>query len=235
MVEKKDYRLVKLDERSQLKTDLNLGIASLAQATERQFQPHLCLNDEEGVHVIRKVSLDPKEANTEIWLNEQIDYGGGEDVWLNVKFSLFVDRISWPTNNARLSPRQTAYIVKNLPSESQKIALRKIKEWYLEKLLTNFKKGLETISEQFENGDPLIECDYRNRIFDIHGEHDMEVEYTEPGIIGDKLFYLLFVGHTLFHHEQDGYERVDRLLTMLDNERKAAIDVMSGILRTLHG
>jgi len=234
MTEEKNYSLVKLGENLQLKTDLNLGIASLAEATESQFQPHLCLNGKEGVQVIRKVSLNPERANTEIWLNEHIIYGGGQDVWLNVNFSLFLDQICWPTNNARLSPRQTGYIVKNLPSKSQKIVLQKIKEWYLEKLLTNLNKGFETITEQFEKGDPLIESDHRNRIFDIHGDRHMDVEYTERGIIGDELFYPLFLGHTLFHHGQDGYERIDQLLSELDGERKAAADMTLGLLRALH-
>ncbi|MBL7021905.1 hypothetical protein ISR92_01070 [Patescibacteria group bacterium] len=227
----KDYRLVKLGEDSPLKSELNNGIASLQAAEKSCFQPHLCLNDKEGLEVIRQITANPNSANTEIWIREQIVYGGGKDIWLNVNFSVFIDQICWPTNIVNLTPRQTGYIVRQLSPEMQKVVIQKVKEWYLEKLLPDYMKSFERVTEQFETGDPLLESHNGNRIFDIHGERRMDIEYTEGAIIGNLLFYPVFMGHTLFHHGQDGYAAADEFLSSLDSERALAIDTTLSILR----
>ncbi len=228
----KSHHLVNLGEESQLKIDLNEGIASLQKATESQFQPHICLNKKEGVEVIKKISQNPKQANTQFLIRELI-IRSQDDMWLNINFLVFLDKICFPDNVANLSPRQTGYIVKNLPVESQKIVLDKIKAWYSGKFLEEIKKGIETITKQFDKGNPLIDSDDGNRIFDIHGGRSMDVPYTELNIIGEELFWPLFCGITLFDHNQDGYKRVDGFLTNIDNQRESAVDSVIGLMKAL--
>ena len=54
--------LVELGESSRLKVDLNNSVASLYEAPENHFRPHVCLNGLEGVDVIKKIANKlPKE------------------------------------------------------------------------------------------------------------------------------------------------------------------------------
>ena len=228
----KNYNLVNLDEESQLKIDLNKGIASLQETTESHFQPHICLNRKEGMEVIRKISQDPERANTEFSFDELLIhfYGG---VWLNISFFVYLDQICFPSNAVLLTPRQTGYIVRNLPEESQKVVLEKARIWFFEKFLEAIKEGLRTITEQFEKGDFLIESDRKNRIFDIHGERGIDIPYTEWRVIGDALFEPFFYGFTMFQREEDPYERIDKFLKDVDNQRILAVESALTLFRSL--
>jgi hypothetical protein len=232
--EQKKYYLVNLGEDSQLKVDLNRGVASLWDAAESHFRPHLCLNGKEGVEVLKRLSQDPDGADTEFWAREHLIVSG-DDIWLNIKFIMFLDRICFPSNVANLSPRQTGYVVKALPAESRTAVLKTIKEWYFEKFLEDMKKGIETISKQFDEGDPFIESDDGNRIFDIHGGRHMDVPYTEWGIVGEELAPPFLFGFTCFDHmgENDGYGRADAFLSDVDSQRKSAVDGLIGLVRAL--
>lgn len=224
--------LVDLGEESQLKVDLNEGIASLRRATESCFQPHICLNGEKGVKVIEKISQKPKQADTEFWIRELLIRGGG-DLWLNIRFSVFLDQIRSPSNVADLSPRQTGYIVKNLPAESRETVLLKVRSWYSKKFVGDIIKGLETINEQFEKGDPFLESDHRNRIFDIHGGRAMDVPYTELQIAGEELSWPFFVGFTMFDQGEEGYEKMDEFLMYINVQRKSTAEGALEIMRAL--
>lgn len=226
--------LVKMGEDSQLKRDLNRGVASLQSAPESWFQPHLCLNEEHGMENIRKIAAGGESANTEFFIHDH-PIIGGEDVWLNIRFGVFLNGRTQPTNFARLSPRQTAYIVKHLPPESLVIVLTKVKNWYVQIFQENMRKGLETISTQFETGNPLLESDDKNRIFDIHGGRvaGMDIPYVEWNIVGENLFGSLFFGVTFLDHGLDGYERMDQFLANIDRRRKGAVEGALGLMRAL--
>lgn len=213
-MDNKKYRelvtLVNLGEESQLKRELNKGIAWLPAAPKSWFRPHLCLNGEEGVAVIEKIIAHPEQANTEFSINDKVTLSG-EDIWLNISFMVFLDKIS-SQSILRLSPRQTAYIIKQLPKEQQDHVLGKIKTWYEAVFLENIAKGLKTITAQFEVN-PLVESDYRNRILDIHGDVDTEFPYTEAGIIGEKFFLQFLYFLALPSHGRDGYKQVDEFFS----------------------
>lgn len=228
----KNYHLINLGEESQLKIDLNEGVASLQMAIESHFQPHVCLNGKEGVGVIERIYRDPKGTNTEFWIRELL-IKGGEDLWLNIHFMVFLDQICFPNNVAVLSPRQTSYIVRNLPVESQKIVMETVKAWYFEKFLEGMKKGIETITEQFNKGDSLVESDDGNRIFDIHGGRSTEVPYTEWQIVGENLFPPFFFGFTCLDHGQDGYVKVDDFLAEVASQRKSTVEGLIGLMREI--
>ena len=140
-MEERKSVLVKLGEDSDLKVDLNLGVISLLVAKESYFQPHICLNEKSGVEVIKKISQNSEKANTEIWINE-FAILSFDDIWLNIKFCVSLNEISFPNNMVYLTPRQTGYIVRNLKPESKVIVLEKIKRWYFEEFLVKTKKVL---------------------------------------------------------------------------------------------
>ncbi len=227
------WTLIALHEKSQLKVDLNRGIASLVGTPETHFQPHICLNKLEGVSLIQRIAEDPEGSDTEIWIGGQIN-GSSDDWWLNVKFSVFLNEISWPNSNVDLSPRQTSYIVSNLPPESKAMVVSSVQAWFQGKFVPDIQKAFQRITKQFTDGGALVAGVHKNRIFDIHdGDEGHEgVEYTEMDIIGLELFWKFFLGHTLFHHGQNGYERIDSMLLKMEGERKAAIDTTLSILRS---
>ncbi len=181
--------IVSRGENSELKNHLNEGVAGLSLAPESHFRPHRCLNRNEGVKVIEEITKNPRTADTEFNIGDKLIDGGGGDLWLNVYFSVYL-------NNARaaLTPRQTSLIVTNLPEESKRLVLEKVKKWYFKRILLDLQKGLSKITEQFETGDLLLADDYRNRIFDIHGRRSLDVPYTEWEIAGDLLFQCLVYG-----------------------------------------
>lgn len=186
-MEKESLRsLVSLGESSRLKNDLNAGIASLFGARESYSQPHLSLNGENGLAVLTKIAGDPQRANTEFMIESMFDMAW-RDAWLNVRFTIFLDRMSFPDCCAQLSPRQTAYLVQNLPWQSKREVLAKIKNWYFEAFLSDIQKGLDTISKQFTNGDLLLDDYFDGRIFDIHSKRP--VPYTECPVVGEKLYF----------------------------------------------
>ena len=233
--DRKDYwTIVTLKEQSQLKTDLNLGVASLFKAKESHFQPHICLNGLEGIEILRRIAANPETAVTSFSISEFLNYGGGSDIWLNVNFYIYLNDTR-SNHLVSLSPQQTAYIIINLSLESKETVLAKIKVWYFGYLKNKVIEGLEKIDKQFNEEKFFIADTHWNRIFDIHGDgggHD-KVEYTEMGIIGKELFYKFFLGHTLFHHEQNRYERIDEMLLQMDKERKEAIEGVYGLMKAL--
>lgn len=206
---KRSSLLVKLGEDSQLKRDLNKGIASLFAATESWHQPHVCLNQEEGLEVIKQIAENPNPANTEFHFSLHPILSGRE-VWLNINFHVFLDNYTQPTNIVWLTPRQTSYIIRHLPDDSRATVLANAKAWYLEVVRKNVLEALETIDEQFEKGNPLLENDHENHIFDIHGGR-MEIPYVEWGVVGENLFSSFFYG-TCLDYGTDGYARMDRLI-----------------------
>lgn len=236
--EKKEYSLlVRLGEDSKLKQDLNSRIASLSKAEKGCFRPHVCLNDFDGVEVIQKITQDPEHSNTGIYISEQLNYGNGDDLWLNVKFCVFLDSLS-SGSRVVLSPQQTSYIITNLPSDSKQAVADKVRAWFLEKFMADVQKGLEKIAKQFAEGDVFVVGTRENMILDIHGDgggHE-DLEYTEWPIIGDKLFNVFFLGHTCLSHLDviDGYERVDAILEQADRERKGTLSVVLGLVKTFN-
>ena len=217
-------------ESSPLKMDLNRGVISLASAPNTYFRPHLCLNDEEGVRVISEIS---PTSNTAFHLWHSM-IASGDDVWLNIVFVVHLNDFCMPTNCARLSPRQTAYIVSHLPAESRTTVLAKAKRWYLEKFLADMKKGLDTITEQFEHGNPLLESDHRNRILDLHGErHFADLPYTETEIVGEHLYWSVCEGGTMFEYGEDGLLRADGLIAARRARQKGTVGAVVGVFRGL--
>lgn len=234
--EERHYILVELKKASQLKTDLNKGIAALLQADQSHFRPHLCLNGATGIKTIQKIAASPEQADTEVLISDQIKCDG-DDAWLNVSFSVYLDEMS-SESHVMLTPRQTAYVVMNLPPESRQAAAAKVEAWYQKHFLQKVQKGLDKITKQFKEGDLFLADTRRNRIFDIHGDgngHDT-TPYTEWDIIGSELFLKLFFGHTCFHvmAGEDGYNRIDDMLAQLDRERVDAFQSLRGALQILH-
>ncbi len=227
MTEKRLDILVRLGETSPLKSALNEGVAKLATANEPYFQPHLCLNGEEGLEVIKRIVRNPSDTNTEFQIDSHI-IQAGDEVWLNLFFSVFIDKICYPTNNVQLSPRQSAYIVNDLSHDQQAIILKKIKDWYFDEFLVDINNGLAAISQQFSAGDPLLQSDQDNRIFDIHGGRSMDVPYTEWEIVGEELFSAYFWGGTWMETGRNGYEHSDRFLSDNSKRQKAAVDNFFG-------
>ena len=178
--------VVSLGESSRLKNDLNAGVASLFGARESYFQPHLSLNGENGLAVLTKIAGDPQRANTEFIIESMFDMSSSH-AWLNVQFVVYLDRMPFPNCCAQLSPRQTAYLVQNLPWQSKREVLAKIKKWYFDAFLSDIQKGLDAISRQFTNGEPLLDDYFDGRIFDIHSKRP--VPYTECMVVGEKLYW----------------------------------------------
>ncbi len=227
-------KLVTLKEASQLKEDLNRGVASLTSASESWFRPHLCLNGKEGLAVIERIARSPMSADTAfVILSHPIVYG--DDLWLNVRFLVFVDQISYPNHVVELTPRQTAYIVDHLPSESQAFVLEKVKAWYFDSFRERVLEGLHRITTQFESGDPLLKSDRENHIFDAHGGRciGMDIPYTEWGIAGENLFSALFHG-TCLDRDEYGYNRLDAILDRADRTRYDTAEGMIGLVRALN-
>lgn len=228
-------KLVNLKESSQLKEDLNRGVASLTSAAESWFRPHLCLNGKEGLDVIGRIARWPMSADTAFVIGgHPILYG--DDLWLNVRFLVFVDQISYPYNVVELTPRQTAYIVDHLPSESQALVLEKVEAWYFGSFRERVLEGLHRITTQFESGDPLLKSDRENHIFDAHGGRcvGMDIPYTEWGIAGENLFSALFHG-TCLDRDEYGYNRLDAILDRADRTRHDTAEGMLGLVRVLNG
>lgn len=221
--------LVHLGEVSRLKSDLNTAVAALFKAPDSHFRPHVGLNGIEGVGVLKKIEVD---SDTEFWMRPHLIVSL-HDVWLNVKFGVFLDEMTWPTHVADLSPRQSAYVIQSLPLESRAVVLARVKRWYLERFLPDIENGLASITEQFSSGDPLLASDYRNRIFDIHGERSVDVPYTEWEVVGENLFGPVFYGGTFLEYGQDGYERADRFIVGVRARQKAAVDGFLGLVRVL--
>lgn len=228
-------KLVNLKESSQLKEDLNRGVASLTSASESWFRPHLCLNGKEGLDVIERIARRPMSADTAfVILSHPIVHG--DDLWLNVRFLVFVDQMSYPNDVVELTPRQTAFIVGHLPPESRALVLEKVKAWYLNTFRTNLLKGLERVTAQFEGGDPLLKSDRENHIFDVHGGRcvGVDIPYTEWGIAGENLFSALFHG-TCLDRDEHGYNRLDAILYRADKARHETAEEMIGLVRVLNG
>jgi len=226
--------LVSLKEASQLKMDLNRGVALLKFATESWFQPHVCLNEKEGVAVIERIGENPMTADTAFFiLNQPIM--SGDDLWMNIHFRVFVDQMAYPDNVVNLTPRQTAYIVENLPPKSRALVLEKVKTWYLNTFRADLLKGLERITAQFESGDPLLKSDRENHIFDIHGGRvvGLDIPYTEGSIAGENLFSALFYG-TCLDRDEHGYNRLDAILAHADRTRHDTAEGMIGLVRALN-
>lgn len=230
MVEENLGRLVAFKESSQLKTDLNRGVMKLRTPLESHFRPHICLNGEDGVKVLGEIT---SASNTEVHFWHHM-VASGDDVWLNIVLCVYLDSMRTPTNLARLSPRQSAYVISNLPAESRTTVLVMAKRWYLEKFLADIKRGLDTITEQFENGDPLLKSDHRNRILDLHGERSssMDIPYTETEVVGEQLFWSVCHGGTFLEDGEDGFARADGLIIARRQRQKAAVDAVVGVLRT---
>ncbi|MBI2054978.1 MAG: hypothetical protein HYT39_02675 [Candidatus Sungbacteria bacterium] len=217
-------------ESSLLKTDLNQAVMALAAAHESHFRPHVCLNGEDGVRVIGEIM---PTSNTAFHLWHHM-IASGDDVWLNIILCVYLNDFCIPTNLARLSPRQSAYVIANLPAESRTAVLAKAKRWYLERFLADIKKGLDTITKQFEHGDPLLESDHRNRILDLHGERfSMGIPYTETWVVGEQLFWATCYGGTMFEHEEDGFLRADELITARRERQKGTVEAVVGVFRGL--
>lgn len=229
--------IVPLNEASQLKHDLNMGVASLIKAEDINVRPHICLNDFEGVKIIEQIAKSPGTSNTYFSLSDgNINYSGHDGMWLNLGF--FVQLKSPDDNESSrthvfLSPRQTGHIVLNLPPESQTIVLGKVIDWYQGVFLPQIQRATDQLSKQVSLNTLLVKGTDNNRIFDIHdgnvGHED--VHYSEVGIIGSELFYKFFLGHTFLQSGDNGYERIDDLLSRMRAETKGTVEAF---MRTSH-
>ena len=224
-------KIVALGESSVLKEDLNQGVASLFRAESTMCRPHVCLNGEEGFEVIKQISENPKEANTEFELiacpsiyNDQF--------WLNIGFAVFLNDL-WSNHSVCLTPQQTSLIVSGLDEESRATIVEITKRWFEEKFLPGVKKGLKMVSNQFESGDALLASDRHNHIFDLHGGRATnDIPYTERRIAGAELFSTIIYGGTFFEHGADGYERADRLIEAIRSRQKEAIKAIKILFGT---
>jgi len=228
--------LVDFDDRSQLHQDLNRGIAALVQAKESCFRPHLCLNQQDGLEVIRRIAQDPDQARTHIFIINSPILNLTDGLWLNIGLGVFLDKLS-SNSMVRLSPRQTGHIVTNLPEESRNIVLTKVREWYQEYFMERLQQALVTVTGQVEGGDILIAGTHTNRVFDIHDNSDgySETPYTEWSFVGNELFTRLFYGPTLLEYGRDGFDRIDAMLESMDTRRTQVADGMFNALRALVG
>lgn len=225
--------LVKLEEDSIFKQHLNAGIISLFGVPETMLRPHICLNGEEGFEVLQKIKERGVSAKTEVLVFPHI-IQSMDDVWLNLRFFVYCDERRQPVCCVYLSPQQTGFVISNLPASSQQETLFKIKRWYFREFLVEMQKGLETITKQFNEGDPLLESDHRNRIFDIHGECGMkDIAYTETDIVGENLYWAIIHGNTWCEHGSDGYERADNLIAERRNRQKVAVNDLVDLVRAL--
>jgi len=213
---KGNYCLVKLGESSNLKTALNLGVASLTNATEGYCQPHLCLNEVEGLKVLKKISQNPTKSNTEIHISIEPILSHNE-MWLNINFFVFLDKICFPINLI-LSPRQTSYICNNLSPEIKEIVKEKIRKWFFKDFIKNLNEAVSSLKEQFNKGDMFVEDTNKNKIFDMHGNRGIDIPYTELNIVGNKLawVHLLYSNHFIdFSFGDEGYIKADNVLFSL--------------------
>ena len=213
------WAVVRLGENSLMKTDINRAVLALREASESYFKPHVSLNGEEGVMVLEKISTT---SDTEVRIRSHLVLSG-MDAWLNVKFGVFLNELTQPTNVAELSPRQSAFVVQQLSGQSRVAVLEKVKRWYLEYFLPRTQKAFETIAEQFASGDPMLASDDRNRIFDIHGGRYMDVLYTESGIVGENLFWAICFESTIFEQDEDRFAPADQLILARHARQKAAV------------
>ena len=197
--------LSKLGESSQLRIDLNSGIAALQKAKEVCFHPHFCLNGKEGVEVIERISQDPKTANTRISITES-SILSVKGFWLNIGLAVSLDWMS-SKEVVSLSPRQTSYIIQNLPKESQTTVLETVYNWYLQEFLPDLERGLAAVTRQMESRDYLRPGAYKNRVFDIQIAGSDGSPYVEERIIGDRMFSQLFLGS--IELRQEPYKRMD--------------------------
>ncbi|HOX41159.1 MAG TPA: hypothetical protein PK263_03120 [bacterium] len=224
------YQLVALGEGSPLKTALNEGVANLLAAEQTEHRPHLCLNGEEGLAVLRGISNNPAGANTEYWLRSRM-VEAGRDVWLNIHFYVFLGQISFPSTLLELTPQQTSCIVSRLPQVYRNSVLARAKEWYLNHFLVHHEQALATIRKQFEEGDPLLKSDHDNRIFDLHGGRSAaDIPYTEIPIVGEQLAWSVLCGGTWFEYGSDGYERADRILAAIRSRQMGAVNYLFDLL-----
>ena len=222
------WAVIRLGENSLLKTDLNRAVMALCEALESHFRPHVCLNGEEGVRVLEEIS---PTSNTEVIIRPHLVVSG-IDAWLNVKFDVFLNELTQPTNVAELSPRQSAFVVQQLSGESRVAVLEKVKRWYFEYFLPRTQKALASITEQFASGEPMLASDDRNRIFDIHGGRYMDVPYTESGIVGGNLFWAVCFGRTMFEQGEDGLAHADQLILARHARQKDAVQDILGLFDT---
>jgi len=234
-----DYcRLVKLGETSELKLQLNHGIASLSRATEPQFKPWVCLNDLNGIKVIRQISQDPDNANTEISLGERINHGGGDQLWLNVAFSVYLKELS-SNSHVFLTPRQTSYMVCNLPPDLQKIVLEKVARWICEYFKETLINGLARIEQQITEDKLLLKDSHFNRVFDLRSDDKESIHnnfpYTEMEIVGEKLFWQMFFSvEDYYWQDEEKYRRLDQMIISKDRQTKQRAEEFVGAIRTLH-
>ena len=202
--------LSKLGESSQLRIDLNSGIAALQKAKEVCFHPHFCLNGKEGVEVIERISQDPKTANTRISITES-SILSVKGFWLNIGLAVSLDWMS-SKEVVSLSPRQTSYIIQNLPKESQTTVLETIYDWYFKEFLPDLEQGLAAVTRQMESRDYLMPGAYKNHVFDIQTEGSGGNPYVEEQIIGRKMFFQLFFGS--IRMGQEPYKRTDDVMSL---------------------
>ncbi len=229
------FRLVLLGEPSSLKTALNTALATLATAENTQFRPHVCLNKIEGVGVIENISADPVGANTEFWVSPY-PIISGKKIWLNVKLSVFLDQICWPTCVADLTPQQTSYLISNLPPEQQDQMLDKIKLWYHGEFLSDIQSGIESITDQIDNGDILLKSDHDNVVLDLHGGRGMEdIPYSESTIAGEELFWTVVHGGTFLEYGMDGYGRADTIILGIKGRQAHAVNAFLASRRHTDG
>lgn len=202
--------MVNLGETSELKLALNRGIASLVDASKEMHKPHRCLNGE-GVGIISQIARNPDSADTSIYISSNPIISIHDGLWLNVYFFVFLGQHNSDTM-VSLTPRQTSYIICNLPEEHRQAVVEMIKSWYVLTVKAQISRALEDVDQQMGSGDLLQASAHDNRVLDIHhDEEGLDVPYTEWYIVGSELFVCLILSQ-LHRQNMSGYTNADNII-----------------------
>jgi hypothetical protein len=220
--------VAELGEKSDLKADLNRGVALLRQATESHFRPHVCLNGEDGMQVLKLIAAKGANADTGWYLHPLVNVDVGR-IWLNVRLLVNLSDRSNATQ-VLLSPQQTAHLVRTLPPASQAIILKKVREWYKGQFVKEMKEGLAALAKQFESDTLLVDDYFNGRVFDIHTKRD--VPYTECLVVGEELYWKFLAAGTCFESSEDLLDKADVLIETARARQRSAVDTAIGVLRS---
>lgn len=198
---------------SALKRALILGVVSLFTAPAGHFRPHLCLNKRDGVEALETIKKNPDSIDASFRLGQRVNVYSSE-IWLNVCFFISL-RGQSGTGCVRLTPRQTAFIIRNLPQELQQEVLEKVKVWYETEVVPKMKDSLQRIQTQMNDGKMLLPDAYGNRVFDTPVKPE-DTPYTEWDIVGDVLFtnLCLRIISRSRHGDRDPYAEIDQLIRL---------------------
>jgi len=218
MAEKGSSELAQHGVGSNLKTDLNRGVAALLQADKEHLRPHRCLNGRGGAEIMRQIAENPDGADTSFSISAYPIADGYSGLWLNLRLVVFLGKMS-SSSILRLSPRQTSHIIAGLPPESKKAVLDRIKEWYLVTFLPEIQAAISKVTKQVQAGDLLLEDAHDNRVLDNPEKRaGSSCPYTEWQIAGEEMFDAVL--SAAFGREEVAYPDMDEFLRAIDGRRR---------------